>query len=72
MSYGTVVMGDVEYETVIPFEALFDGEKTSFMAEGQNRVTILCQHCKNFRLDPIVLSSVEELVRFGWIKKKET
>lgn len=72
MSYGTVVIGDVEYETIIPFEAMFDGEKTSFMAEGQNRVTILCEHCRNFRLDPIVLTSFEELEQFGWIKRKGT
>jgi hypothetical protein len=72
MSYGTVVIGDTEYETVIPFEAYYDGssETVSYTSEEAKRVVILCEHCRNFRLEPIVLTSIEELVQLGWIKEK--
>lgn len=74
MAYGTVVFGDTEYLTIVPFEAEFEGNTNTvkYIAEGQNRVVILCKHCQNFRLEPIVLTSVDELVRYNWITPKET
>lgn len=74
MAYGTVVMGDTEYETVVPFEAHWDGDSNAvtYRAPGQDRIVVICEHCGNCRLEPIVLSSVTELLNYGWIKQKET
>lgn len=71
MEYGTLIVEDVEYRVMLPFDTTFDERGTRFTAEGQMRAVILCEHCKNFRLEPIELYTVDELISCGWIKKKE-
>lgn len=71
MSYNTLKIGDDHYQIVVPFEATYELGVMTFTAEGEMKVVPLCEHCGNFRLEPIVLYSVDELISAGWIKKKE-
>jgi hypothetical protein len=71
MSNLTVVHGDDKYEVLVPFDMYYDGdtEIRSFTSKRQMRVVILCKHCKNFRLEPYVCYSWDEMVEQGWVVK---
>ena len=43
----------------------------SFTFVDAMKVVPLCDHCGNFRLEPVVLHTVDELISSGWIKKKD-
>jgi hypothetical protein len=72
--YMTIVFGDTQYDQLVPLMCEFDGatQQTTYTSPEKMKAEILCEHCKNFRLVPVELHSVEDLIFEGWIRKKRT
>ena len=71
MNYGTLLIGDEAYVVMVEFESSYGNGVTSFTSPDAMKVVPLCDHCGNFRLEPVVLHTVDELISSGWIKKKD-
>jgi len=64
-----IQFGDDKYELTGPeFEVMFDyGQQASFVSIQPIKVTVLCEHCGNTRVERMELHSIQELIDNGWI-----